>query len=164
MTSPHSGKAPPPFFFEAVRTLQNNGISTVFVRKLCAKRVQNSPPSSKLPSMRVEVKPGYSPDELPLLHPATSMSIQPCDCFKNARQPEPAADCPEGRQCRSLNFWKGRGCRILVPLPPVRDRDQHPSAYFRRDGHFDTDSGCGRNSPADGGSFLPSSSIPSHAL
>ena len=41
-----------------------------------------------------------------------------------------AADCPEGRQCRSLNFWKGRGCRILVPLPPVRDRDQHPPARF----------------------------------
>ena len=31
-----------------------------------------------------------------------------------------------------MRFEKGRGCRILVPLPPVRDRDQHPPARFGR--------------------------------
>ena len=83
---------------------------------------------------------------------------------ERARQPEPAADCPEGAASADrLSFGIGQP-DVARRHVPYGGGSRHPTATpLWGVGHFDTDSGCGHHSPGDAGSCLPSASILPHA-
>ena len=58
----------------------------------CKQNVSKIPGTAcKIAPQNTKVKPGYSPDELPLLHPATSEPTQPCDSIHSPSQSKSSA-------------------------------------------------------------------------